>query len=99
MEEERASLLALALMVKNKMDCCVTLNAEMDLMELDQYAGKFALMGSQITEYIASSLVPMEEVLVIHYGMKINAIEKTHKVVRKMDSYGIQNVDKIITVW
>ena len=76
------------------MEHYVIQNVKMDIMELDQFAGKTAQAATLILELIVSNLNPMEEEVDMYCGNKVNAeINIQMWDARKMEPYIIQDVE------
>ena len=60
-QEELAQSQPLVFLETRKTELCATLIADKDFTELDPFAGKIALLVSQILEWIVLNLLPMEE--------------------------------------
>ena len=76
------------------MDNCVIQNVMKDIKESKKFASKNALLSLPKQERLAESLLLMEEVQALILGIKKNAKKRTHKGVKFMANYCIQNVQK-----
>lgn len=77
------------------MDCFVILNADLVMVEQDQYVGNIALKGLEMMVLFVQNQKLMEEVQGMLFGIDQNVKDKIHKDVRRMDWCGILNVEKV----